>query len=113
MKKFLTVAITGLMFSSTAMVASAHHNTDHTQNYHGLCTAYFSGSENGQEKKQENGMAFMVFRETIGDYNGDDTEDNQDVMDFCTDMTGGFGNPGQGGGSGDGDNGNNNPPGRG
>lgn len=113
MKKLVAVGLSTIVLSSTAVVASAHHAPDHTQNYHGLCTAYFSGSENGQQKKQENGQAFVVFRETIGDYNEDGTEDNEDVRAFCTDMTGGFGNPGQGGGSGDGNNGNQNPPGRG
>lgn len=121
-----------------ASIAGAHHNDDHDQNYHGMCTAYFSGGENGQEKKRENGNAFSVFEETVGDRDDDGDVDAYDVADFCNENTGGFGNPGQGndpyfgdsdcgfseeyceeledqeGGSNPGENnGNNNPPGQG
>lgn len=120
-----------------ASIATAHHNDDHTQNHHGMCTAYFSGGENGQEKKRENGNSFGVFEEGIGDRDDDGDVDSYDVADFCLETTGGFGNPGggndpsfggddcgfeqercdeldgHGGGTGDdGNNNNENPPGR-
>lgn len=87
-----------------ASIATAHHDPDHDQNYHGFCTAYFSGSENGQQKKQENGNAFEEFSDTVfdsgddqtGDRDGDDDFDRYDIADFCMDNTGGYGNPGQG-----------------
>lgn len=138
MKKLLAVASATLMLSSVAGVAVAHHQDGHTQNYHGMCTAYFSGSENGQEKKRDNGNAFGVFEGTVGDRDDDGDVDAYDVADFCNEWTGGFGNPGQGndpyfgdsdcgfeeeecealdnqdGGSNPGENnGNNNPPGQG
>lgn len=95
--KLLAVTITGLLaFGGTTVVAGAHHQDGHTQNYHGMCTAYFSGSENGQEKKRENGNAFNVFEETVGDRDDDGDVDAYDVADFCNEWTGGFGNPGGG-----------------
>ncbi len=96
MKKILAVASATLMLSSIAGVSVAHHNDDHTSNYHGMCTAYFSGSENGQGNKRDNGNAFEVFEATVGDRDGDDDFDAYDVADFCNEWTGGFGNPGQG-----------------
>jgi hypothetical protein len=94
MRKLTTLALTGMLFASTAVMANAHHQDGHEANYYGLCTAYFSGSEKGQEKKQENGQAFIVFRETIGDYDGDGDEDNDDVRAFCGDVAHPGGNGG-------------------
>jgi len=94
-RKLLAVAITSLMaFGGTAAVtAAAPGNGD---NGHGMCTAYFSGSENGQEKKRDKGNAFIVFAESIGDYDGDDDVDTHDVALWCNDFEGGYGNPGSG-----------------
>lgn len=94
--KFLTLAVGTGMLMSVAGVATAHHQEGHEANYHGMCTAYFSGSENGQGKKQQNGNAFIVFAETVGDYDQDGDRDQHDIAAFCLDNTGGFGNPGQG-----------------
>lgn len=96
MKKLMAVASATLLFASVAGVSSAHHRDDHTSNYHGMCTAYFSGSEDGQRNKRSNGSAFGAFVETVGDYDGDDDIDDYDVAAFCNDMTGGYGNPGGG-----------------
>lgn len=96
MKKLLAVASATLMLTSVAGVSAAHHRDDHTQNYRGMCTAYFSGSETGQENKRKNGNAFIVFAENVGDYNEDGERNAQDVADFCMDEVGSYGNPGQG-----------------
>ena len=96
MKKILAVASATLMLSSIAGVSAAHHQEGHDANYHGMCTAYFSGSENGQGNKRENGNAFEMFEGTVGDQDGDKDVDAYDVATFCNDMTGGFGNPGGG-----------------
>lgn len=93
--RILSVVVGALMVMGMTSVAGAHHRPGHEANYFGLCTAYFSGSEQGQEKKQENGQAFVVFRETIGDYNEDGEENNQDVRDFCEDVS----HPGDTGGN--------------
>lgn len=101
MKKLLAVASATLMLSSVAGVAVAHHDDDHTQNYHGMCTAYFSGSETGQENKRSDdkndNSAFQMFEDTaVGDRDEDGDVDAYDVADFCNEWTQGFGNPGQG-----------------
>ena len=95
MKKALALASATLLLSSLAGVAGAHHKDDHTANYHGLCTAAFSGSETGQEKKSGSN-AFATFIENAGDMDGDEDVDRYDLAQFCLDMTGGYGNPGQG-----------------
>ncbi|HEX9765997.1 MAG TPA: hypothetical protein VGA36_04480 [Nitriliruptorales bacterium] len=95
--KLMGIALTAVLASSAfAGVASAHHKDGHDQNSHGMCTAYFSGSENGQGNKRDNGNAFGVFEEGIGDYDEDGDVDAFDVAAWCNDNTGGFGNPGAG-----------------
>lgn len=139
--RILSILSVMALVLGVASIAAAHHRDGHDQNYHGFCTAYFSGSENGQEKKRENGEAHQDFYDTAteeGDRDGDGDMDTWDVADFCIDNTGGYGNPGEGNepyfggddegencgdgethcheggdGSGDGDNGNQNPPGQG
>lgn len=94
--KIMTLTIAVGMLLSLASIATAHHRDGHDANNHGMCTAYFSGGENGQEKKRENGNAFEEFVDGIEDYDGDGDTDAYDVARFCNDATGGFGNPGQG-----------------
>lgn len=102
MKKILAVASATLMLSSIAGVSAAHHSQDHEANTHGMCTAYFSGSENGQQNKRDNGNAFTVWETTVealengGDLDGDGDFDAYDIAQYCNDVTGGFGNPGGG-----------------
>lgn len=96
MKKSIAVASATLLLASMASVSNAHHRDGHEANQHGLCTAAFSGSETGQEKKNQNGNAFIVFLENTGDYDEDGDVDRRDLAAFCVDEEGGFGNPGQG-----------------
>lgn len=96
MKKILAVASATLLFSSVAGVSVAHHQDDHDANNHGMCTAFFSGSENGQDKKREKGNAFEQFVDGIADSDDDGDVDAYDVARFCNEETGGFGNPGGG-----------------
>lgn len=94
--KLLTVTTTAAMLFGVANVATAHHRDDHDANNHGMCTAFFSGSENGQENKREKGNAFEEFVNDIADSDDDGDVDAFDVARFCNDNTGGFGNPGGG-----------------
>ena len=96
MKKILAVASATLMLSSIAGVSAAHHQDGHDANNHGMCTAYFSGSENGQENKRDKGNSFEQFVIGIADSDGDDDVDAYDVARFCNQEEGGFGNPGGG-----------------
>lgn len=65
MKKLIASAAFALMVAGSAGVAQAgHSNSDGTPGAHlpqdkGLCTAYFNGSDQGREKKRENGTAFQ------------------------------------------------------
>lgn len=95
-KKILAVASATLMLSSVAGVSAAHHQDGHDANNHGLCTAYFSGSENGQGNKRDNGSAFGAFANGIADSDGDGDTDAYDIARFCNEAIGGFGNPGGG-----------------
>lgn len=47
------LAIALLIGGGTTGIASAHPGPHHGNNAFGLCTAYFSGSEKGQEKKRQ------------------------------------------------------------
>ncbi|MPY99930.1 MAG: hypothetical protein GEU97_18450 [Actinophytocola sp.] len=47
------MAIALLIGGSAAGIASAHPGPHHGNNAFGLCTAYFAGSEKGQEKKRQ------------------------------------------------------------
>ncbi len=96
MKKILAVASATLMLSSIAGVSAAHHKDGHDANNHGMCTAYFSGSENGQENKRDNGNAFLSFETTVGDFDEDGDTDAYDVAAYCNENNGGYGNPGGG-----------------
>jgi hypothetical protein len=91
------------MSLSLAGIASAHHQDGHDANTHGMCTAYFSGSENGQGNKRGNANSFSNWlQETDGDGNlihdwdGDGDVDAYDIASYCNETTGGFGNPGGG-----------------
>ena len=62
-------------------------------NNHGLCTAYFAGSENGQEHKRKAGPFAELERqadEATGNPDGTGTE--EEVAAFCADFLGGNGN---------------------
>lgn len=56
-------------------------------NNHGLCTAYFNGSDQGKENKREAGP-FAALEEAADD--GDDsTSPEEDVRVFCEGLIGG------------------------
>lgn len=61
-------------------------------NNHGLCTAYFAGSENGQEHKRQAGP-FAALEEEAGDADGNGTAgEPSDVAAYCEAFLGGNGN---------------------
>jgi hypothetical protein len=75
-------------------------------NNHGLCTAYFAGSENGQEHKHNAGP-FQQLQEDAGDGPTDSNStpgEPSDVADYCAPYLSGNGN-------GNGNNGNPSPGG--
>lgn len=91
LKKLIASAALAMMVAGGAGVAQAGHTDDgsgHLPQDHGLCTAYFNGSEQGQEKKRENGKPFgdLEIRADDGD---DSTSAEDDVRAFCGDLIGG------------------------
>jgi len=62
-------------------------------NDHGLCKAYFAGSQKGQSNKQQKGP-FPALKSKAGDQDGDGDTDNDDVAAYCANTT-----PGGKGGS--------------
>lgn len=64
------------------------------ENNRGLCTAYFSGSENGQEHKRKAGpfQALEAAADAAGDGDGEATV--EEVVSFCDSTAPGWGNNG-------------------
>jgi hypothetical protein len=55
-------------------------------NDYGLCKAYFSGSQKGQDNKQQK-KPFVALRTKAGDQDGDGDTDNDDVAAYCANTT--------------------------
>lgn len=67
-RKLSTLLVSGLFVVATAGTATAHHNSGHTQNHFGLCTAYANnGGSGGNGQGGQNGQAFETFEETVQD----------------------------------------------
>ena len=88
MRKRLAVVIAGtlaLSAGSLGLAQAAPGPNGH--NNHGLCTAYFNGSENGQAHKRNAGP-FVALEEAADD--GDpNTSPEEDVAVFCEGLVGG------------------------
>lgn len=71
-----------LVFGGAATAALAEPGPNGNNN-HGLCTAYFNGSEKGQEKKRQAGP-FQALEEAAGDADGDGEPGTpSDVWEYC------------------------------
>ena len=109
MKKLLAAAALGLLLAGGTLTAAMAEPGPNGSNNHGLCTAYFNGSENGQAHKREAGP-FVALASYVGqndgvDNDGDNTTDESDevagpsgIWDWCsnpanTDGKGIGGNP--------------------
>ena len=75
MRKLITVVAAASMLGGTAVVATAHPGPHHGQNAFGLCTAYFSGSDQGQEKKKD-APPFVALEEAA-------EQSDQSVAEWC------------------------------
>ena len=76
------------------------------KNNRGLCTAYFAGSENGQENKRKAGpfAALEAAADDADTGNGDDQTTEDEVIAFCDATAPGWGDNGGGNGGGKGGN---------
>jgi hypothetical protein len=80
-RTFALVAMTAVLSVSGVGVALAKAGDDGSPGNRGLCNAY---AHNNQHAK-DHGQSFARLVATAGDYNGDGTQDSQDVTDYCAD----------------------------
>lgn len=86
MHRRIIVGGLALLLSATAGAALAAPGPN-GHNNHGLCTAYFNGSETGKAHKRQAGP-FQALEQAASD--GDDsTPPADDVAAFCTGLVGG------------------------
>jgi hypothetical protein len=92
-RKFIvSLALIALCALGATGAASAAPGPNGHNDY-GLCKAYFSGSQKGQDNKQQK-KPFVALRNKAGDQDGDGDTDNDDVAAYCANTT-----PGGKGGS--------------
>lgn len=89
-----------MLFAAVVLVAAAGSGlvalADPPSNVHGMCTAYFNGSENGQGHKHQ-ATAFQNFASYVGNHDGvdndgdnevdegDETADSEGIFNWCSD----------------------------
>jgi hypothetical protein len=97
-RKLTIAVITAAMLGGTGLgAAQADPPSEGFGNY-GLCNAYYRGSEQGQEKKRENGKAFQSLESSARQWAEDNGYDGEDpVKGYCE---ANFPKPGNGNGNG-------------
>ena len=84
MRKFVAIAVGVLgALGGTVGISSADPGPN-GKNNHGLCTAYFNGSEQGRSNKRNAGPFTAL--ETAADDGDPDTSPEVDVWNWCTDV---------------------------
>ena len=82
MRRILTmIAATAMLAGAGLGMSAADPGPHHGNNKKGLCTAYFNGSEKGQEQKRKAGP--FVALEAAAE------AQDQTVEEFCGDLVGG------------------------
>jgi hypothetical protein len=96
LKKLIAVIIAATAFGGVVNAATADPGpNDH--NNHGLCTAFFNGSENGRANKSEAGPFVALMMEAANSDGvdndedgstdeGDETTGAEGVFDYCQDF---------------------------
>jgi hypothetical protein len=86
LRKFIAVlALAAACALGASGVAGAAPGPNGHNDY-GLCKAYFSGSQKGQDNKQSK-KPFVALRTKAGDQDGDGDTDNDDVAAYCANTT--------------------------
>lgn len=90
----LSIALGGVMLIGSVAMARPGPTDENNNNLYGLCTAYFNGSQNGQEHKRK-APPFQGLESYVGTHDGRDNNDNDqidevgedasptDVWDYC------------------------------
>ena len=90
MKRFLIAAALATLVTAGAGLGisqAAGGPGPNGSNNHGLCTAYFNGSQNGLDHKRNAGP-FQALQTAAGDADGDGTSGTpSDVWTWCNDAT--------------------------
>lgn len=83
MKKLIAASILALVAADGGVTVAKAEPGPNGNNNHGLCTAYFSGSENGRAHKR-NAPPFQALEEAAG-VEEDDTQEQRDaaVREYC------------------------------
>ena len=89
MKKFLAAAlVAGLGIGGTTLAYAG--GGPNGNNNHGLCTAYFNGSDTGRQHKHDAGpFEALEAAAQEGDYQQQDESIEHAVMDYCNATSGG------------------------
>ncbi|HET7652152.1 MAG TPA: hypothetical protein VFK42_03885 [Acidimicrobiales bacterium] len=85
MKKLLAAGAMGLLLAGGSLTGALAAPGPNGHNNHGLCTAYFNGSDTGRAHKHQAGP-FQALQQAADD--GDsNTSPEQDVWNWCNDAT--------------------------
>jgi hypothetical protein len=85
LKKIIAISVGMLSMVGGAVGVAIAAPGPNDNNNHGLCTAYFNGSEQGRSNKRQAGP--FVALETAADDGDDDTPAEVDVWNWCMDTT--------------------------
>lgn len=88
-KKLVVGALAALMTVGGMGFAQAKAGDEGSNGNRGLCNAYAHNNDHAKN----NGQSFARLAATAGDYNGDNTTDAQDVLDYCANEVPVVGNP--------------------
>jgi len=82
-KSLIAAAIASLLAAGAGLGIASAAPGPNGHNNHGLCTAYFNGSANGQAHKHQAGP-FQALEAAASD-NDDNTSPAEDVWNWCND----------------------------
>lgn len=103
-KTIISVLLGALMIIGSMAVAAPGPTDENNNNLFGLCTAYFNGSQNGQDHKRK-APPFQGLETYVGNHDGVDNDDDgrvdegdedatpSEVWSFCQDNGGVGGQP--------------------
>jgi hypothetical protein len=87
MKRLVIGGAVAALIAGGAGMSFAGQPGPNGHNNHGLCTAYFAGSDNGQAHKHQAPPFVQLEKDADAAGNNDGTTDAQEVIDYCADAT--------------------------
>jgi hypothetical protein len=86
-KRLVISSTVAALIAGGAGFAFAGQPGPNGHNNHGLCTAYFAGSENGQQHKHQANPFVQLEKDADDAGNQDGTASPEEVASYCTDAT--------------------------